>query len=385
MDVARRPFERLQSLRLAACACAVLAAGCAETTTLWSDGATCSNSACLDWCHDQGFPTGTCSREECLCGGREDGGSTCDAVACNAWCVAVGSDYGECRGDECACTPPVALDADADADGADDGTLRDDAALPDSGGPCTPGDIENVPCGLLCGTLSRTCSAGGTWGVWSDCLGEGECSPGGADSRGCSCGGSETRTCSPLCAWGSWSGCPSGVCSPGATESRPCSCGGSESRTCNASCSWGSWSGCSSGDCSPGATESRPCSCGGSESRTCNASCSWGSWSGCSSGTCSPGARETRDCACGSTTESRTCNSSCSWGSWSGCPVPSHLTTGTNNDPCSEAAETWRCVYDSRVCGGNVSQVCRGGVWVSFHCNPANCENCCPSYSSSCS
>ena len=331
---------------LAVWTAAAFAAGCAETTSLWGDGATCDNAACLDWCHDQGFPTGRCSASECLCGDH-DGGPACNAVACNTSCVTAGADFGECRGDVCQCTPPVAADADADADAFDDGAVPEDVSPPDSTGPCTPGDIENVPCGLLCGTISRTCLAGGTWGSWSDCLGEGDCSPGASDSRACSCGGSESRTCSPLCIWGSWSGCATGTCSPGATESRPCTCGGSESRTCNSSCTWGSWSGCATGTCSPGATERR-------------------------------------DCTCGTTTESRTCTSSCTWGSWSGCPVPSHLTTGTNNDPCYEAAETWRCVWDSRVCGGYVSQVCRGGVWVSFHCSPANCENCCPSYTSAC-
>lgn len=296
------------TVRCAACLAAALAAGCAETTTLWGDGATCDDSACLDWCHDQGFPTGVCSHDGCVCGGREDGGPTCNAVACNAWCVTAGADYGECHGDECVCTPPVVTDADADA--PDDGATPDDASLPETTGPCTPGDIENVPCGLRCGTISRTCLAGGTWGAWSDCLGEGECSA--------------------------------------------------------------------------GATDSRTCACGGSESRTCNSSCTWGSWSGCPSGICSPGAVEYRDCSCGSSRESRTCTASCTWGSWSGCPVPTHMGTGTNNDPCSEAYNTWRCAWDTRICGGWVSQVCRGGVWVSYHCSPADCEGCCPAYSSAC-
>jgi len=204
------------------------------------------------------------------------------------------------------------VDADAPDDGSvpEDGSMPEDASLPETTGPCMPGDTENVPCGVRCGTSSRICLDGGTWGEWSDCLDEGECSA--------------------------------------------------------------------------GDTESRPCACGGSESRTCNSSCNWGSWSGCPSGVCSPGAVEYRGCSCGSSRESRTCSSSCTWGSWSGCPVPSHMGTGRNNDPCSEADGTWRCVWDSSICSGWVSQVCRGGVWVSYHCRPADCEGCCPAYSSAC-
>jgi len=63
-----------------------------------------------------------------------------------------------------------------------------------------------------------------------------------------------------------------------------------------------------------------------------------------------------------------------------GCPI-GH---GTNGDPCNGPEESWRCVYDSVVCGGPVSQVCRGGRWVSYVCAVPDCANCCGSYSSAC-
>ena len=56
--------------------------------------------------------------------------------------------------------------------------------------------------------------------------------------------------------------------------------------------------------------------------------------------------------------------------------------TGNHGDPCS-AEETWRCVYSS-VQGTEVSQVCRGGIWQTYHRDPANCNACCGAYSDSC-
>jgi len=69
-----------------------------------------------------------------------------------------------------------------------------------------------------------------------------------------------------------------------------------------------------------------------------------------------------------------TCDPTCSYG-----------TTGNNGDSCvGVSAETWRCVYSSRL-GDDVSQVCRNGKWLSYHVSPKDCSSCCGSYSSSCS
>jgi hypothetical protein len=57
--------------------------------------------------------------------------------------------------------------------------------------------------------------------------------------------------------------------------------------------------------------------------------------------------------------------------------------SGTNGTPCVQAGETWQCVWDTRWLEW-ASQVCRGGVWVTYHLHPENCEACCPSYSGSC-
>ncbi|MBN1250452.1 MAG: hypothetical protein JXC32_22505 [Anaerolineae bacterium] len=58
-------------------------------------------------------------------------------------------------------------------------------------------------------------------------------------------------------------------------------------------------------------------------------------------------------------------------------------TTGNHGDVCTEAAETWRCVYSS-VQGVNVSQVCRDGIWQTYHRYPSDCKACCGSYSDAC-
>lgn len=56
---------------------------------------------------------------------------------------------------------------------------------------------------------------------------------------------------------------------------------------------------------------------------------------------------------------------------------------GNHGDVCMEAAEPWRCVYSS-VQGVNVFQVCRDGVWQTYHRNPFDCAGCCDSFSAAC-
>lgn len=82
---------------------------------------------------------------------------------------------------------------------------------------CTPGTTEDRPCGN-CGTETRTCAAGGTWGDFGPCTGEGECAPGDVEGRPCE-GGAEQRTCETTCTWSAYGPCEGG-CASGETE--PC-------------------------------------------------------------------------------------------------------------------------------------------------------------------
>jgi len=59
------------------------------------------------------------------------------------------------------------------------------------------------------------------------------------------------------------------------------------------------------------------------------------------------------------------------------------LPPGTNGDPCTSVTpETWRCACDPTW--GDVSQVCRGGTWLSFSTSPSDCSRCAGAYSSGC-
>lgn len=66
-----------------------------------------------------------------------------------------------------------------------------------------------------------------------------------------------------------------------------------------------------------------------------------------------------------------------------GCGVEGHGGAGENGDPCAEAPETWRCVTSARW-GDTISQVCRGGEWVTFEIRPRDCDACCGAYSIAC-
>jgi hypothetical protein len=66
-----------------------------------------------------------------------------------------------------------------------------------------------------------------------------------------------------------------------------------------------------------------------------------------------------------------------------GCDVDGHGGVGENGDPCAEAPETWRCVTSERW-DDTISQVCRGGRWVTFELHPRDCAACCGEYSIAC-
>lgn len=60
------------------------------------------------------------------------------------------------------------------------------------------------------------------------------------------------------------------------------------------------------------------------------------------------------------------------------------LPAGEHNDACTDTpGETWRCACSERL-AAPISQVCRGGRWVSYETNPRDCARCNGSYSSGC-
>lgn len=83
---------------------------------------------------------------------------------------------------------------------------------------CTSGQEETRDCDL-CGTERRTCSAGGTWGSWGACEGQGPCEPDQEETQACGECGEQRRTCTSGCAWGEW-----GACEGVATDA-PCDTG----------------------------------------------------------------------------------------------------------------------------------------------------------------
>lgn len=100
----------------------------------------------------------------------------------------------------------------------------------------------------------------------------------------------------------------------------------------------------------------------------------------------------TPKCGDGTCNGSETCSScatdcgSCSGGGSGGtntCSIDSHQGNGANGETCTDPAESWRCVF-LPTWGTWGSQVCRNGVWNTFHLDPQSCKECCGSYSSAC-
>ena len=223
---------------------------------------------------------------------------------------------------------------------------------------CSPGQEKSQNCGN-CGNQTSKCNNSCQWGSWSQCAGQGECSPGQSKQEG-SCGncGKQVYSCSGSCFW-DYQGCQGeGVCSPGQQQTEACGNCGTRTRSCSNSCSWGSWSSCSGqGVCSAGQTKTQSCGNCGTQTQTCSSSCQWGSWSSCSgTGACSPGQSQTQNCGnCGKQT--RSCSSSCNWGSWGSCsgqgvcsPGSVQWCTGCTQKSCSSSCNWSSC---SSYCGSS--------------------------------
>jgi hypothetical protein len=109
-------------------------------------------------------------------------GTVDDGVATRPCSTACGSGTEQCTGGAWVCSAPATCE-------------------------CSPAGTEQQEgCGN-CGTRRRTCQADLRWSAWSDCTGQGECSPGDSQSVDCGDCGTQSRSCSGSCSWGSWSSC----------------------------------------------------------------------------------------------------------------------------------------------------------------------------------
>ncbi len=182
-------------------------------------------------------------------------------------------------------------------------------ALP--GGPCTPGEKQNLGACDKCGTSERTCSSAGQWNA-PTCENQGACKAGEMQTQPCgtSCG-AQTRKCESGCTWGGWSTCvPGGVCTPGQKETQPCGNCGSQTRTCRNDCTWDGFLGCTGeGVCKAGTTQAGGCdSC---SQKVCQSNCTWGACQLKSGNQCNYQSGTNFKC-CG-TDKWQFCSSSCQW------------------------------------------------------------------------
>ena len=250
--------------------------------------------------------------------------------------------------------PEVCNGVDDDCDGA-----------VDEGFQCLAGQTQTEACGS-CGTRTRSCTAGCSWGSWSACSGGGVCTPGQTQTASCGDCGTKSRTCNSSCNWGSYGTCSGeGVCAPGVTQSASCGNCGTKTRSCSSSCSWGSYGSCTGqGSCSPGQTQSTSCGNCGSKTRSCSSSCSWGSYGSCSGqGACSPGATTQSGC---DPCAQKTCNSSCQWGSCGLLPGKTCLWESGTNWQCCDYHKWHFCLPPSYgATGCKWSTDC---AWVSNAC-----------------
>lgn len=163
---------------------------------------------------------------------------------CDATCAWI--DAGACTG-EGECTPGETARGGA---GCPAGQQRDlacssecvfeptSACAPDR---CpTPGVIEVVPCGAMCGTQERFCSAANVWD-YGACENEGACVPGTSTMSPCGMCGMQRLNCDTSCAY-----VPSGICmgegacAPGARTRTSAGCPAGQTRVleCDASCTF---------------------------------------------------------------------------------------------------------------------------------------------------
>ena len=127
-------------------------------------------------------------------------------------------------------------------------------------------------------------------------------------------------------------------------------------------------------DASTPGPDAGPCACdGGCEDCTAT----------CGDGACDDGEQCTScpaDCGpCQAVCGDGVCNGDETCESCADCRYGHLLAQGNDGDPC-DAPETpyehWRCVSSPAQGGAMVSQVCRGGRWISFNVSPRDCAAC---------
>ncbi|AKF07493.1 Alpha-tectorin precursor [Sandaracinus amylolyticus] len=160
--------------------------------------------------------------------------------------------------DACEWTPPSACTGEGECapgattrtdEGCEPGGMRDavcNAActfepIGECEGRCdTPGTIEHVPCGTMCGTVERFCTTDHRW-MYEECVEAGVCVPGTTETAPCGRCGTQTQRCNSTCEWVPSSECTGqGECLPGSTTYSSTGCGADEARllTCDDACGY---------------------------------------------------------------------------------------------------------------------------------------------------
>jgi hypothetical protein len=240
---------------------------------------------------------------------------------------------------------------------------------------CTmPGTVESVPCGTMCGTVSRFCTAAGTWSYGS-CMETGVCVPGTTSPVACGDCGTRMARCTVACAWDDGGTCTGeGPCTPGETTRTDAGCPAGQTRalTCSDACAFEPGV-CEVDECAPGATMMVACGMCGTRTRTCSAMRRWVDGACTGEGVCMPGTTGTQACGlCG--TQATRCTTACAWepsavcGGEMTCPrPPSTCISATTlrsyvGAPTSSAGTCSYTTTDVTCAGGCSAGMCTGGT-----------------------
>ncbi len=226
----------------------------------------------------------------------------------------------------------------------------------------TPGATEAIPCGTMCGTITRFCSAARVWS-YGACVEAGMCVPGTSEPVACGRCGTRMARCTTACTWDSSGTCTGeGACTPGETSRTDAGCpmGQSRALTCNASCTYDAGA-CEIDECAPGAMMTVACGMCGTRVRSCSASRRWVDGPCTGEGACMPGTTGTQACGlCG--TQATRCTTACAW------------------EPSTMCAGEMACPRPAPVCMGSTLRTYVGAPSCSAGmCSYATSDVMCPS------